>query len=147
MHDAALTFAVVTAALNAVAGVAGAVRWWQVEPSRAFWILVRVAQAAAAVQALAAAALAVAGYDPADGLYWLYAGLPVAIGVVAEQVRALSAQTVLDQAGMTSAKDVGKLDQAGQQAVVTAILRREMGVMTLATLVVVFLALRAAGTV
>jgi hypothetical protein len=146
MHDLALIFAALTLALAAVAGGLGAAGWWRVEPTRAFWIVLRVAQLAALLQAGAAAVLAVAGYQPADGLYWLYAGLPVAIGIVAEQVRAMSAQTVLDSCGLASARDVGKLDDAGQRAVVAAIMRRETGVMTLAAWVVVFLALRALGT-
>jgi hypothetical protein len=41
---------------------------------------------------------------------------------------------------------VGALPEEQQQAVVAEIMRRELGVMALAALVVVFLAARAAGT-
>jgi hypothetical protein len=41
---------------------------------------------------------------------------------------------------------VGELADGDQRVLVDAILRREMGVMALSALVVVFLALRAAGT-
>ena len=87
------------------------------------------------------------GFAPADGLFWLYALLPVAVGFVAEQLRLAAAQTVLDARGLEDAQAVGRLDEAGQRSVVRAILRREMGVMALAALVVAFLALRAWGTV
>jgi hypothetical protein len=58
-----------------------------------------------------------------------------------------AAQTVLDARGLEDGAAVGRLDEAGQRSVVRAILRREMGVMALAALVVAFLALRAWGTV
>jgi hypothetical protein len=147
MADVAAAFAVVTAALNLAAAAVGGLRWWRVQTSATFWILLRIAQVAAAAQALDAGVLAAAGFRPADGLYWLYALLPVAIGLVAEQLRAQSAQTVLDACGLESAQEVGRLDESGQRAIVLAILRREMGVMTLAAVVTVFLALRALGTV
>jgi hypothetical protein len=41
---------------------------------------------------------------------------------------------------------VGTLPEPEQQALLATVLRRELGVMTLSALVVVFLALRAAGT-
>jgi hypothetical protein len=146
MHDAAAAAALVVAALNAVAGLFGAWRWWTVAPSRAFWVLARAGQAAAIALALVAGVGAVTGFRPADGLFWLYALLPVAVGFVAEQFRAASAQTVLDARDLPDAQAVGNLDEAGQRSVVLAILRRELGVMALAAIVVAFLALRAYGT-
>ena len=86
------------------------------------------------------------GFAPDDGLFWLYALLPLAVGFVAEQLRLAAAQTVLDARGLADAQAVGRLDEAGQRSVVLAILRREMGVMALAAVVVAFLALRACGT-
>lgn len=133
------------AAVNAVAGLVGAWKWWTVAQSRAFWALLRAGQLAIVVQAVAAGVMAAAGYDPGDGLFWLYALLPVAVSFVAEQLRALAAQSVLDARGLEDAKAVGRLDEAGQRSVVVAILRREMGVMTISAAVVVFLALRALG--
>jgi hypothetical protein len=146
MADAAAVGALVVAALNAVAAAFGAWRWWTVRPSRAFWVLVRLGQAAAVGLAILAAVGAVSGFEPADGLFWLYALLPVAVGLVAEQLRVASAQAVLDARGLPDAQAVGRLDEEGQRSVVLAILRREMGVMALAALVVAFLALRAWGT-
>jgi hypothetical protein len=146
MHDVAAAAALVAAAVNAIAALFGAYRWWTVAPSRAFWVLVRAGQAAAVVLAGVAGVAAATGFDPADGLFWLYALLPVAVGFVAEQFRAASAQTVLDARGLEDARAVGRLDEAGQRSVVLAILRRELGVMALAAVVVAFLALRAWGT-
>jgi hypothetical protein len=146
MHDVAATAALVVAALNALAAVFGAWRWWTVAPSRVFWVLARTGQAAAIALALVAGVAAVTGFHPADGLFWLYALLPVAVGFVAEQFRAAAAQTVLDARGLEDARAVGRLDEAGQRSVVLAILRRELGVMALAAIVVAFLALRAYGT-
>ena len=48
--------------------------------------------------------------------------------------------------GLESAREVGTLPEAEQQQLLTAVLRRELGVMALSAAVVVFLALRAAGT-
>ena len=146
MTHVAQVVALAAALVSLVAGVLGAWRWWRVEPSRAFWLLCRAGQALAVAQAVLAGVLAALGFDPADGLYWLYAVLPVAVSFVAEQLRVTAAETVLDDAGLENAQAVGALDEARQRSVVLAIVRREMGVMTAAALVVAFLALRAWGT-
>jgi hypothetical protein len=146
MHDAAVVAALAVAAVNAVAAVVGAWQWWTVAPSRAFWIAARAGQAAAIGLAVAAGVLALLGFEPADGLFWLYALLPVAIAFVAEQFRVTSAQTVLDARGLEDAAAVGRLDDRGQRSVVLAILRRELGIVALAAGVICFLALRAYGT-
>lgn len=146
MADLAAAAALGVAALNALTGLFGAWRWWSVSPSRAFWVLVRIGQAAAIGLAVLTGALAALGFRPTDGLFWLYALLPVAVAFVAEQFRVASAQAVLDARGLADAQAVGELDEAGQRSVVLAIVRREMGVMALAAIVVAFLALRAYGT-
>jgi hypothetical protein len=146
MGDFAQALGFVVAALNALAGLYGAWRWWRVDPDRAFWVLLRLAQAATAVYAIAAGVLYLTGERPADGLYWLYVLLPIPVSFVAEQLRAVSAQTVLDARGLDDAQAVGALPDAEQRSIVRAILRRETGVMALACLVVCFLILRALGT-
>ena len=133
-----------TLAVNALAGAFAGWRWWRVQPSDAAWTLLRAGQSVAIAQAIAAGVLYVAGYDPEDGLYWLYALLPVAIGLVAEQLRIVSAEQVLENRGLSDAQAVGALPEPEQRAVVLAIVRRELGVMALAALVVALLALRAA---
>ena len=133
-----------TFAAALVAGACAGWCWWRVIASDAVWPLLRIAQAVAVVQALVAGALYVTGYEPADGLYWLYALLPVAIGLVAEQLRIASAEQVLENRELEDARAVGALPEAEQRSVVLAIVRREVGVMALAAGVVAFLALRAA---
>jgi hypothetical protein len=135
--------ALATLAVNGVAGAVAALRWWQVRPARAVWPLLRAGQAVAVVQAAVAGVLALTGFDPGDGLYWLYALLPVAIGFVAEQLRIVSAEQVLEDREIPDAQAVGALPEAEQRSVVVAIMRRELGVMALAALVVALLALRA----
>ena len=136
--------AYLTLAVNGVAAAFAGLRWWQVDPSPAVWPLLRAAQLVAGLQALVAIVLLVAGYEPSDDLYWLYALLPVAIGVIAEQLRIASAEQVLEDRRLADAQAVGELPESEQRSVVLAVVRREIGVMALAALVVAFLALRAA---
>jgi hypothetical protein len=144
MNTAALFSAAACAAVNLAAAGWGAWRWWRVEASRVFWVLARLGQAAAVAQALVAGVLFVTGYDPSDDLFWLYALLPVAIGVVAEQLRLLSAEQVLERRELSDVDALRTRPEAQQRSVVREIVRREIGVMAVAAIVVVFLALRAA---
>jgi hypothetical protein len=146
VNEAVVWGAVALAVLNAVPCLLGGWRWYRGESSRGFWALLRVAQVGALVYALAVGALAAAGHSSTEELFYLYALLPLAVGFVAEQLRVASAQTILDQRDLEDARAVGELPEGEQQAIVMLIVRREMGVMTLSALVVVFLALRAAGT-
>jgi hypothetical protein len=82
----------------------------------------------------------------APGLHILYGVLPLLVSLIAEQLRASSAQMVLDAHGLESAQAVGELPEEEQQGIVAAIIRREIGVMALAALIVVVLLLRAAQT-
>jgi hypothetical protein len=147
MDSFALYAALVLAVTNLAVGASGAWLWWQVEPAVRWWPALRGAQVLAGLFAVAAGVLYVAGFDPDDGLFWLYAVLPVAVNFFAEQLRLVSAQTVLDARELPDAQAVGALPEEEQRSVVRQIMRRELGVMVLATLVVAFLALRAAGTV
>jgi hypothetical protein len=147
MTDAALALA----ALNAPPALLGGWCWFRGEaaqggPVRAFWVLLRLAQVAAVLYALAVGVLVAAGHSPSERLFYLYALLPLAVAFVAEQLRLASAQTILDQRDLAGAAEVGRLPEAEQLAVVAAIVHRELGVMALSAVVVVFLALRAAST-
>jgi len=130
-------------AVNGAAGAYAGLCWW-LRTARAVWPLLRAGQVAAGVQALLAGVLFAAGFAPSDSLYWLYALLPVAIGFVAEQLRIVSAEQVLENRGLADAQAVGALPESEQRSVVLSVVRREIGVMALAALVVAFLALRAA---
>jgi hypothetical protein len=150
MTQAVVAGAIVVATLNALAGLLGAWLWYDGAPSErpagAFWLILRVAQGAALALALAVGSLAAAGHYSSDHLFYLYALLPLAIGLIAEQLRVASAQTILDQRDLDDAQAVGALPEHEQRGVVIEIVRREIGVMALSAFVVVFLALRAAGT-
>ena len=146
MTRAVVVCALLVAFLNVVPALLGAFRWYRGEPSHAFWILLRVGQGSALVLAILAGSLAAAGHYSSDRLFYLYALLPLAVAFVAEQLRVAAAQTILDRHDLPSAQAVGALDEPGQHALVAEILAREMIVMALSAFVVVFLALRAAGT-
>jgi len=151
MTEAVVAGALAVATLNAISGLAGAFLWYRDDlgngrSQRTFWVLLRVGQASALLLALAVGALAVAGHDSSDHLFYLYALVPLPVAFVAEQLRVASAQTILDQRGLDDAAAVGKLPESEQRGIVAQIVRRETGVMALSALVVVFLALRAAAT-
>lgn len=146
MTAAVVAGALAVAAINALPGLLGSWRWYRGEPSRAFWVSLRVGQGAALLLAIGVGVLAAVGIYSSERLFYLYALLPLAIAFVAEQLRVASAQTILDRRGLADAQAVGELTEAEQHGVVAAIVRREMGVMTASAIVVVFLALRAAET-
>jgi hypothetical protein len=145
-HDVAVGGAIGLSVVSGLAGCFGLLRWWRAQPSRAFWIAIRVSQALAIAYALAAGVLYLAGQRPASSLFYLYALLPIPVGFVAEQLRIVAADQVLGARDLDDAQAVGRLPSGEQREIVLAILRREMVVMALAAVVICFLALRAAGT-
>jgi hypothetical protein len=150
MKEAVVAGALAVACLNAAPVLLGAWVWYRGpaigRPATAFWVLLRVGQGSALTLAIAVGSLAAAGKNPSEDLFYLYALLPLAIAFVAEQLRVASAQTILDQRGLPDAQAVGALPEVEQHEIVAEVVRREIGVMACSALVVVFLALRAAGT-
>ena len=146
MSDLVAGLALAVAGVNGAAAALGAWRWFRVEETSAFWALLRAGQVVAMGLAVLVGVLGAAGRSADDGLFYVYALMPVAVGLVAEQLRLASAEMVLEARGLADARAVGDLPAADQRSVVTAILRRELGVMVVAAAVVVFLALRAWGT-
>ncbi len=150
MNEAVVAGCIAVAALNLIPGLAGLLAAWRADThgvvARAFWPLLRVGQGSALTLAIAVGSLAAAGNYSTEHLFYLYALLPLAIAFIAEQLRVASAQTVLDQRDLEGSASVAALPEAEQHALVGAIMRREIAVMTASALVVVFLALRAAGT-
>jgi hypothetical protein len=138
--------AIGVAALNAGVGIYGAWRWYRVDPSRAFWPALRTAQLADIAYAILIGAVAASGHTARAGLFYLYALLPLAINLLAEQLRIASAESVLTARGLDNAKQVGELPDNDQRSIVVQILRREQGVMAAAALVAALLLLRAATT-
>jgi hypothetical protein len=136
-------FGIVVAALFLAVAALGWWRWRNAQTSELFWRSLRVAQVLYLVYLGISAVKFFSGHKPDDGLYWVYALLPVVVSFFAEQLRLGSARAVLDQRELADAKAVGQLPDAEQRVVVVTILRREMAVMAIAAVVVGGLMLRA----
>ncbi len=117
--------------------------WYRVSPSAWFWRLLRAAQASMLAEAAIGGLLLALGRHSGSDLHYVYGLLPIAVSFAAEQLRISAAETVLESRGLASARAVGDLPDSDQRSVVLAIVRREIGVMALAALVIVGLALRA----
>jgi len=136
---------VLAIALMAVVAIYGIWAWSRPAQRVWFWRLLRAAQLVVVVQVALGGILVALGHKP-RGLHVLYGVLPLAVSLIAEMLRAASAQTVLDARGFASAQEVGKRPPEEQRAVVVAILRREFGLIAIAAVVIVVLLLRAAQT-
>ena len=130
--------------LSLAAGLWGGWAWRQGLISPLFWRLLRASQAVLVVEVLLGAGLLVTGREPAR-LHVLYGLLPLGVSFIAEQLRLVSADQVLQRRGMERAREMEALPAAEQQAVVREIVTRETGVMAASALVVFLLALRASG--
>ena len=126
-------------ALNLLAGIWGAVAWFANRPSVSFWYLLRAAQASIVLQVLLGAVLLLAGREATDGWHYMYGIAPLVVNLFAEGMRAGAAQRELPE-------DVAFESLPGQEqrAIALRIVRREMGLMTLASLLIVAFAVRAA---
>lgn len=134
--------AIAVASINTLAALVGLWGWWRWETPRAFWVLARAGQLSTTVLAGVAAVAFLSDFKPDDNLFWLYLLLPIAVSIIAEQLRIASAQTVLDLHGLEDAQAVGRLPEDEQQAIVLEIVRRETLVLALAGVVIAFLAFR-----
>jgi heme A synthase len=140
-----LVVGVLAIASWALVALYGTWSWWRSSSNRWFWRALRVAQVVVVVQVALGGVLVALGRKP-PGLHVLYGVLPLLVSLIAESLRAASAQTVLDARGFESAQAVGRRPAEEQRSVVIAILRRELGLMAIAALVIVALLLRAAQT-
>ena len=131
-------------AVNAAAGLWGTWGWWRHTQAPGFWPLLRVGQGLVILQAVDGAILLLMGRDLPE-LHLIYGLVPIGVSFIAEQLRLAAADTVLAQRGLEGRADVEALPPGEQQALVRAILRREMGVMAASALVVALLGVRAAG--
>ena len=125
---------------NVVAGAWGGIAWLNNRPAVGFWYALRFAQVAVVVQVGLGAVLILLGREAPDELHYLYGALPLVVSLLAESVRATAAGRELE--GL----DFDSLPASRQRAVALAIVRRETGIMAVSALIIVFLALRAAGT-
>jgi hypothetical protein len=146
VKDVHIVVGIAAIAFSGLAALWGAWRWYRVEPeTKLFWWLLRSAQAVVVIEAIFGGILELE-HHKAPGLHVLYGVLPLLVALLAEQLRVSSAQMILDTRGIEAAADVGRLPEDEQRSIVTAILRRELGVMTLAAIVIVGLLARAATT-
>ncbi|MBS1879496.1 MAG: hypothetical protein JST31_08285 [Actinobacteria bacterium] len=126
--------------LNLAAGLLGGIAWFRKRPSIPFWYLLRAAQVSVFVQALLGGLLVVTGHEPKEELHYLYGILPLFVSFIAEGARFGAAERELGDV------DPESISEPERETFVAAILRREMGIMTVSCWVIFFLALRAATT-
>jgi heme A synthase len=127
-------------ALNLVAFAVGGIAWYRNRPSIPFWYLLRAAQVAVFLQVMLGGLLVFTGHEPDDDLHYLYGILPLLVSLLAEGARTGAAEREVRDL------DVESLGPDAQQSLALAIVRREMGIMAVSCGVILFLALRAAGT-
>jgi hypothetical protein len=139
-----IALGVATIAVNAVAAAWGGWCWWRGQASRAFWPLLRTGQVLLVAEAADGAVLVLMG-EPLPHLHLVYGLVPLGVAFLAEQLRLASADTVLDQHGLSGRADVERLTDSDQRMLVLEIIRREMGVMAASAGVVALMGVRAAG--
>jgi len=127
-------------ALNLAGFAVGGLAWYRNRSSIPFWYLLRAAQGAVFLQALLGGLLVFTGHKPAEDLHYLYGILPLVVSLIAEGARTGAAERELRDV------DFESLPADDQQSLALAIVRREMGIMAVSCGVILFLALRAAGT-
>ncbi len=126
--------------LNLVAFAIGGVAWYRDRSSVRFWYLLRAAQVSVFLQVMLGGLLVFTNHKPDDSLHYLYGILPLVVSLIAEGARTGAAERELRDV------DFETLSADAQQNVAMAIVRREMGIMAVSCGVILFLALRAAGT-
>ena len=139
MPEVHLAVGVALLTLNLTAGVWGAVAWLTDRASLIFWYVLRAAQASVIVQVLLGLLLLLFGHEADDPLHYMYGSAPLLVSLFAEGMRAGAAERELP-AGV----DFKALAATEQRAIALRIVRREMGIMTIAALLIAALAFRAA---
>jgi hypothetical protein len=130
--------------LNALAAVVGAAAWLVRRNPKPFWWCLRAGQVLIMVEAVIGAALVLDGRD-LPRLHLVYGLTPIAVAFLAEQLKLLATQTLLDSRGFEGGADIERLPETEQRGFITAVLRRELGVMATSAGIVAVLAARAQG--
>ena len=139
MAEFHLGVGVAVLALNFAAGVWGAIAWLTDRPSVFFWYLLRGAQVSVVFQVLLGTLLLAAGHEANDPIHYMYGSAPLLVNLFAEGMRAGAAQREIP-AGV----EFESLGTSEQRTIALRIVRREMGIMTIATLLIVAFVFRAA---
>jgi hypothetical protein len=103
-----------------------------------FWYVLRAAQVAVIAQVLLGAVILVGGQEASDSLHYMYGAAPLLVNLVAEGMRVNAAGREIGD------RDFEALAAGEQRAIALRIVRREMGIMALAALLIVAFAVRAA---
>jgi hypothetical protein len=144
VSDLHTQFGAIAIAINALAALVGLVAWLARRNPKAFWWTLRAGQILIMVEAVIGAALVLDGRD-LPRLHLVYGLTPIAVAFLAEQLKLTATQSLLDQRGFEGGADVAKLSAPEQRAFITAVLRRELGVMATSAAIVALLATRAQG--
>ena len=140
MSEVHLVVGVSLIGLNLLAAAWGGVAWLRDRASIAFWYILRAAQVAVLAQVALGALLVFTGHKPDDNLHYLYGFLPLPVSLLAEAARTGAAEREIGDL------EFEELPADRQRSIALAIVRHEMGIMTVSCIVIFFLALRAAGT-
>ena len=133
----AVGIAVLAANLSAAAW--GTTAWARHVTSVWFWYLLRAAQVVVVLQAALGLFLLIGESKQAESdLHYLYGIAPLVVSLVSEGMRVGVAQRELE-----GIEDVEALDRRERVAVARRVALGEMGIMTVGTLLIVTLALRA----
>jgi hypothetical protein len=124
--------------LNLVTAGWGGVAWLTDRASVAFWYLLRAAQASVILQVLLGAVLLVGGQEAKDAIHYMYGSGPLVVNLFAEGLRVNAAPREIGD------RDFEALSPDEQRGIALRIVRREMGIMTLAALLIVVFGFRAA---
>jgi len=126
-------------AANALAAAWGLVAWRRRSPSVVFWPLLRTAQAITVVAVVTGVVRTAGHHKPPDGLHYVYGVAPLVVAIVAEGMRFGAAAQELE-----GVEDPDRLTDSEQLAIARRVVIREMAIMSIACVLVVTLALRAA---
>ena len=138
LHD---VLAFVALGANALAALWGGVAYLRKIPSTLFWPILRVAQVTVALEVAVGVVLWLDGLEPPDSLHYLYGIAPLVVAMVTEGMRIGAAQRELEEIE----GNLESLEHREQVLLARRIVMREIGVMTIGTLLVVTLLGRAAG--
>ena len=139
MPEIHLAVGVALLILNLAAGIWGAVAWLGERASVFFWYLLRAAQVSVVLQLFLGLTLLLFGHEADDPLHYMYGSAPLLVSLFAEGMRAGAAERELPED-----VDFKALEPTQQRTIALRIVRREMGIMTIAALLIAALAFRAA---
>jgi hypothetical protein len=126
-------------AANAIAAAWGGTAWARGNPSTTFWPILRVAQALVVIEVVLGGVLLAMGKHVPDNLHLFYGVAPLVVNVIAEGARVGAAQAELEEVD-----DFEALERKAQILLARRIVMREIGIMTIGSLMTLTLLLRAA---